>query len=473
MQNDIKSKIKELFLKTFNETSNTIEKLPISGSSRTYLRVSGDKYTAVATYNTDVKENQAFLTLSKHFKEKGLNVPEIYSVNEDQTLYLQEDLGDESLFNITQKLRNKDHFPAELINLYKKAIEQLAEMQINGSKGIDYSVCYPREAFDMQSMIWDLNYFKYNFLKLTGIHFDEQLLENDFNTFIDFLLKAKTDFFLYRDFKSLNIMVRDGEVFFIDYQGGRKGALHYDIASVLHEAKADIPKDIRNELLEHYIDYAGKLSKINKKEFIEFYHAYTLIRILQAMGTYGYRGLFEKKQHYIDSIPLRLKSLTEILHDIKLLNKMPELKRVLNELPQLDLLNTTIQKDKLTVSIKSFSYKKGQPIDMTGNGGGHVFDCRFINNPGRIEKYKQLCGKDKEVIEFLEAEDDAHKFFESVKQIANSSIDTYIGRDFKNLAINFGCTGGRHRSVFFAEKLSKYISENYDVYVESDHTEGY
>ena len=473
MQNDIKSKIKELFLKTFNETSISIKKLPISGSSRTYLRVSGNKYTAVATYNTDVKENLAFLTLSKHFKEKGLNVPEIYSVNEDQTLYLQEDLGDESLFNITQKLRNKDHFPAELINLYKKAIEQLAEMQINGSKGIDYSVCYPREAFDMQSMIWDLNYFKYNFLKLTGIHFDEQLLENDFNTFIDFLLKAKTDFFLYRDFKSLNIMVRDGEVFFIDYQGGRKGALHYDIASVLHEAKADIPEDIRNELLEHYIDYAGKLSKINKKEFIEFYHAYTLIRILQAMGTYGYRGLFEKKQHYIDSIPLRLKSLTEILHDIKLLNKMPELKRVLNELPQLDLLNNIIQKDKLTVSIKSFSYKKGQPIDMTGNGGGHVFDCRFINNPGRIEKYKQLCGKDKEVIEFLEAEDDAHKFFESVKQITNSSIDTYIGRDFKNLAINFGCTGGRHRSVFFAEKLSKYISENYDVYVESDHTEGY
>ncbi|MCD4792804.1 MAG: phosphotransferase [Bacteroidales bacterium] len=473
MQNNIKFKTADLFYKTFNEESKIIEKLPISGSARTYFRIKSKNYSVIATYNTDKKENLAFLHLSKIFKQNSINVPEIYAEDIDNNIYLQEDLGDETLFDRTQKLRNADIFPDEIINLYKKAIEQLAELQIRGCKGIDYSVCYPRAAFDRQSIMWDLNYFKYNFLKYTGIQFDEQLLENDFNTLIDFLLKAETDFFLFRDFKSLNIMIHENEVYFIDYQGGRKGALQYDIASVLYEAKANIPEDIKSELLKHYIDYAGQIIDINKREFTEFYRAYILIRIMQAMGTYGYRGLFEKKQHYIDSILFRLKNLKNIISDINILDKMSELKRILKELPQSEKFNNILQKDKLTVTIKSFSYKRGIPYDNSGNGGGHVFDCRFINNPGKIEKYKSLCGKDKEVIDYLENLKETHQFFNSIKQIVSASTEKYISRKFKNLSVNFGCTGGQHRSVYFAERLSGYLKDNFEVDVVLVHTEGF
>lgn len=473
MQNTIQSKITNLFENTFKEKHTSIEQLPISGSSRLYFRVKSNNRSVIGTYNTDKKENIAFLYLSKLFKKNGINVPKIYAEDIENNVYLQEDLGNETLFDRVQTLRKENDFPDEVTQLYKKAIEQLAELQINGSKGLDYSACYPREAFDNQSIMWDLNYFKYDFLKFTDVQFDEQLLEDDFTTFTNYLLEANTDFFLFRDFKSLNIMVKEGEVYFIDYQGGRKGALQYDIASILHEATANLTEDFRNELLDHYINYVGSLISISKRVFTEQYHAYTLIRILQAMGTYGYRGLFERKQHYIDSISFRLNSLESLLKDVKILKKLPELKRILNQLPKSKKLKEIASDNKLKVTIKSFSFKRGWPYDKSGNGGGHVFDCRFIHNPGRIEEYKKMCGKDKPVIDFLENMYETHEFFSSIKQIVAANVSRYQSRNFKNLAINFGCTGGQHRSVYFAEKTASFLKDNFNINIELIHTEGF
>ncbi len=473
MNNIIKTKIKDLFFKTFSEEYITVEKLPISGSSRLYFRIISLKRSVIATYNEDKKENFAFLYLSKLFKKKRINVPEIYSQDIENRIYLQEDLGNETLFDRVKRIRKENDFPIEIINLYKKVIEQLVELQINASKGLDYSICYPRGAFDKQSIMWDLNYFKYDFLKFTDVQFDEQLLENDFISFTNYLLKTNTHFFLFRDFQSRNIMINNNQIYFIDYQGGRKGALQYDLASLLFDAKANIPEYVKNELLEYYIKYAKKLTKIDEQEFKEFYFAYALIRILQAMGAYGFRGLYEKKQHFIDSIPYGIKNLNSILEEVKLLNELPELKRVLTELISSKKLKNIEESNKLKVTIKSFSYKRGLPYDNTGNGGGHVFDCRFINNPGRIEEYKKLCGKDKPVIDFLGNMTETHEFFASINQIVIASVKNYQSRSFKNLSINFGCTAGQHRSVYFAEKTASLLKKNFNINVELIHTEGF
>ncbi len=473
MNNIIKTKIKDLFFKTFSEEYITVEKLPISGSSRLYFRIISLKRSVIATYNEDKKENFAFLYLSKLFKKKRINVPEIYSQDIENRIYLQEDLGNETLFDRVKRIRKENDFPIEIINLYKKVIEQLVELQINASKGLDYSICYPRGAFDKQSIMWDLNYFKYDFLKFTDVQFDEQLLENDFISFTNYLLKTNTHFFLFRDFQSRNIMINNNQIYFIDYQGGRKGALQYDLASLLFDAKANIPEYVKKELLEYYIKYAKKLTKIDEQEFKEFYFAYALIRILQAMGAYGFRGLYEKKQHFIDSIPYGIKNLNSILEEVKLLNELPELKRVLTELISSKKLKNIEESNKLKVTIKSFSYKRGLPYDNTGNGGGHVFDCRFINNPGRIEEYKKLCGKDKPVIDFLGNMTETHEFFASIKQIVIASVKNYQSRSFKNLLINFGCTGGQHRSVYFAEKTASLLKKKFNINVELIHTEGF
>ncbi len=473
MQNNISENIKNLFLKTFNEEIISIKTLPASGSSRIYYRVKSKNQSVIASYNEDKKENDAFLHFSKIFRKNGVKVPEIFTEDLKNNLYLQEDLGNKTLFDKIKKNKKGSKFPSEIIPLYKKITEQLADLQIIKSKGIDYSFCYPHSEFGQQSIIWDLNYFKYHFLKFTDVLFNEQLLENDFNAFSDYLLKTKTDFFLYRDFQSANIMLKDEDIYFIDYQGGRKGALQYDLASLLFDSKAEIPKNIKEELLTHYIMYAGKLTKINESEFKEFYYAYALIRLMQAFGAYGYRGLFEKKQRFIDSIFYGLKNLEELLPDIKILEKLPELKRILSELIKSKKLQKIIKNNKLKVTIKSFSYKKGIPYDETGNGGGFVFDCRFIENPGRIEKYKQLCGTDKEVIDFLENLNETHNFFNSVKEIISSAIKNYQSRNFKNLMINFGCTGGQHRSVYFAEKTAEFLKNNFDINIKIEHTEGF
>lgn len=470
---DIEKNLKNLFETWSGEELQVISSLPQSGSYRRYYRISGNSKSAVGVVNPDHKENNAFMTFTKHFKSIGLSVPEFYLDDKKSGTYLIEDLGDVSLFSFLSENKNHKEFPEKVTSYYKNSLEHLIRFQFDGSKGLDYSVCYPRNSFDKQSIMWDLNYFKYYFLKLTQTVFDEQLLENDFNKFAEFLLSTDMNNFMYRDFQSRNILIKDEKLYFIDYQGGRKGALQYDVASLLYDAKADLPQKIRDELVEFYIQISINKTKINREEFLRYYHGYILIRILQAMGAYGFRGLYEKKVHFLKSIPFAIKNLNWLLDKKLLPDGLPELQKSLrniinnNELSKFEYHESL---DKLKVTINSFSYKQGIPLDLSGNGGGFVFDCRALPNPGRLEKFKELSGRDKEVIVFLENETAVKDFLENVIKISENSIKNYIERKFTSLIINFGCTGGQHRSVYSAEKLADYLKNKFDINVELNHT---
>jgi len=321
-------------------------------------------------------------------------------------------------------------------------------------------------------MLWDLNYFKYYFLKLAKIHFDEQGLEDDFQTFTDYLLQTECHFFLYRDFQSRNIMLWHGTPYFIDYQGGRRGALQYDVASLLYDAKADIPQHVRDELLDHYVCAVNRFILTDEKEFIEYYYGYVLIRMMQAMGCYGFRGFYEKKEHFLQSIPYALKNLEWILETVQIPVNVPELTNVLNQLVDSEALKNVCNPGKtLTVRINSFSYKRGIPVDETGNGGGYVFDCRAIHNPGRYEQYKHLTGKDAAVVEFLRREADVKSFLNNIYELVDRSVENYQQRNLANLMVSFGCTGGQHRSVYCAERFAEHLEQKYDVKVVLRHLE--
>ena len=332
--------------------------------------------------------------------------------------------------------------------------------------------CYPRPQFDKQSMMWDLNYFKYYFLKLARIHFDEQALEEDFQTFTDYLLQTDIDYFLYRDFQSRNIMLKDGKPYFIDYQGGRRGALHYDLASLLFDAKADMPDSVRKSLLGFYIITVSKYIKVEPEQFKRYFYGYVLIRIMQAMGSYGFRGFYEKKEHFLQSIPYALNNLASILSTVRFPIKIPALLDALeNVIRSKRLQQISTEQKLLTVTINSFSYKRGIPIDVSGHGGGFVFDCRAIHNPGRYEQYRDLTGKDKKVIEFLDKEAEIRLFMKNVISIVDQSVEKYIKRKFTNLMVSFGCTGGQHRSVYCAEELARHLKNKYRIKLVLRHLE--
>ena len=471
-------KTQEILIKLFeskvNEKVDKIVHLPLSGSDRKYFRITSKTISLIGVYNLDKKENIAFLTFTKHFFDKGLNVPEIFAENLDNNIYLLQDLGNTTLFAFLSEEKNKNVFTIDLLESYKKVLKELPKFQILAGKDLDYSVCYPRSSFDKQSMLWDLSYFKYYFLKLAQIPFDEQLLEDDFETFTNFLLKAEGNYFLYRDFQSRNIMLQNEQAYFIDYQGGRKGALQYDLASLLYDAKAAIPQDDRNKLLNYYLNILENYIEVDKKEFIEYYYGYVLIRIMQAMGAYGFRGFYERKEHFLASIPYAIENLSWILDNIEFTVELPTLMKVLRKLPQskrLKQLEAEKKQIKLTVEVNSFSYKRGIPVDVSENGGGFVFDCRALHNPGRYDEYKQLTGKDKKVIDFLKKEKEADEFLNNILKIIEQSINKYQKRNFKNLMVNFGCTGGQHRSVYCAEKLAEYLRKNFDVNVNLRHRE--
>lgn len=449
--------------------------LPQSGSYREYYRIKGDTKTALGVFNPDKSENIAFLSFTKTFLKLSLPVPEIYSEDLDKNIYLIEDLGDTTLFSYITEKRTSSEFPDEIVQVYRKVIEKLPGFQIEAAKHIDYSVCYPRSSFDKQSMMWDLNYFKYYFLKLGKIQFDEQLLESDFHTFSDYLLKENCDYFLYRDFQSRNIMLKDGEPYFIDYQGGRKGALHYDIASLLYDAKADLPQNIRADLLDYYIQNLKKYIEVDDKKFVQMFFGYVLIRIMQAMGAYGFRGFYEKKEHFLKSIPYAIENLKWLLANVSLPIKIPALLGVLEKIINSQELKAigvdTKYQYKLVVTINSFSYRKSIPIDETGNGGGFVFDCRALHNPGRYDEYRLLTGKDEKVKKFLIENSEVEKFLESVFNLIKLTVDVYLKRKFTHLMVSFGCTGGQHRSVYCAERLAEYLATFSDVKVNLKHIE--
>lgn len=472
MNTSVKNELVELFEHQFGEKVETFEMLPQSGSYREYCRMGNAQRSVVGAFNNDVKENTAFLSFSNHLYNKGIKVPKVFAVSSDLKKYLLEDLGNTTLFAYLSEVREREGFSENLITTYKKVLTALPKIQIVAGKDIDYSVCYPRGAFDKQSMMWDLNYFKYYFLKLAKISFDEQALEDDFQLFSNYLLSASSNYFLYRDFQSRNVMLKDDEVYFIDYQGGRLGALQYDLASLLYDGKADIPESVRQQLYTFYISELKKYMKVDEERFAAYFKGFVLIRIMQAMGAYGFRGFYEKKEHFLKSIPFALKNLEILLKDLRLPVELPELVSVLKQLTQSEVLKEIGQsRSDLTVRIVSFSYKKGLPEDPSGNGGGFVFDCRAIHNPGRYDEYKKLSGRDLKVQEFLEQKSEMGLFLDSAKTLVEQSVKVYLERGFTHLSVGFGCTGGQHRSVYSAEKMAEFLQNNFPVNVVVIHRE--
>jgi len=466
---NIKEKLVNLFENWSREKAIIFFALPPSGSSRKYFRIQSKNKTALGVFYPHRKENLAFLGFTKHFLEKKLRVPKIYLEDSDKSFYLIQDLGDETVFSFLNKQRKNGEFPPVVKNIYKKILKDLIIFQTIGGRGLNYKLCSPRDKFDHQSMLWDLNYFKYYFLKLAKINFDEQKLEKGFQKFIDFLLQADCSFFLYRDFQSRNIMLYKNKPYFIDYQGGRQGALQYDLASLIFDAKADLPIPVRNDLIKYYFknltqssSSTGKQSiekKVDEKSFLRYFYGYALIRILQAMGSYGFRGFYERKEHFLQSIPYALKNLEYVINQADLPKSTNYLIAILKKVIESPALKTfeTIKNDTLIVRINSFSYKSGLPLDGSGNGGGFIFDCRLLTNPGKIEKYKNLNGNDQSVIDFFKKKKEADEFMKNVFSLVNQAVKKYKKRNFNDLMINFGCTGGQHRSIFCANKLVEYL----------------
>lgn len=455
-----------------SQTVTEIEPLPVSGSARKYYRLTNRNQNLIAVFNDDVKENEAFFEFSSHFLSNGASVPQIFRIHPSKKAYLLQDLGDITLFNTLQAIRySDDFFPGKIIDLYKNILTKLVQLQTKIAQNLDYNFAYPRADFDEQAMRWDLNYFKYNFLKLAHIDFNEQLLETDFDKLIKMALEQDSHFFMFRDFQSRNIMLFNNEVYFIDYQGGRRGALAYDLASLLLDAKAKIPFRVRLELVAFYFNRAKEFIQKPLADFQTDFFVFALIRQLQAMGAYGYRGLFEQKLHFIESIPPAQENIAWLLQNLTpLKNEMPHLFDVLTDISQSDYLKNIAQK-RLKVSISSFSFRKGIPQDANGNGGGFVFDCRFIHNPGRYEQYKMLTGLDQPVIDFLDNEQEMTDFLTDVYSLVGRALKKYRTRNFQHLMVNFGCTGGRHRSVYAAERLKLFLLQNFNVDIELTHTE--
>lgn len=449
-----------------------IKKTVISanGSNRIYHRMQSDNHRCIAAYNPDVRENEAFFYFAQQMRDHGIRVPEIYAISADRTRYLQQDLGDTTIYSyITSKRANFMDVDDDIRRLFQSALDDLILIQTR-IRNADFHYAYPRPRFDRQSLQWDLNYFKYYFLKMGNIPFDEQRLEDDYNLFIDYLLDEDCSYFLYRDFQARNIMIGpDKELYYIDFQGARQGAAQYDVASLLYSAKSDVPQPIRKELLDYYIDHLSQLIDIDQKSFRHKFYGYVLARIMQAMGAYGFRGFYEKKDYFLRSIPLAVSNLRYIIRNIELPIHIPELSQVWEKIAYNDYYQD--KDDRLNIRIFSFSYKKGIPPDKSGNGGGFVFDCRALPNPGRYEEYKQLTGMDQPVIDFLKEKPEIAAFLDHTKALVSQSIEDYQSRGFQNLMVNFGCTGGQHRSVYCAEQMAEYVRKHYDCRVVLRHIE--
>src|SRR5271157_3308369 len=378
--------LKQLFEQHFHTFCMQVQPLQgeLGGSGRKIIRLAGKAFSAIGILYDVREENVAFLEFSRHFRRHGLPVPEIYAEDLSQGAYLEEDLGDTTLFEFLSKHRAGENIAPQAVEAYRRVVAVLPRFQIEAGRDLNYKVCYPRASFDRQSIAWDLNYFKYYFLKLAGIAFNEQALEDDFGRLTKFLLSAGHDYFLYRDFQSRNVMWRENCPFFLDYQGGRRGALQYDIASLLYDGKADLPPELRQQLLDHYLDALAGYIKLGREVFMQHYYAYVYVRIMQALGAYGFRGFYERKAHFLQSVPYALKNVRWLLHNVELPIALPTL---------MDAFESILGSDKLqglasgsgnvTVRISSFSFHRGPLKDETGHGGGFVFDARSLPNPGR------------------------------------------------------------------------------------------
>lgn len=452
-----------------------LESLKQAGSNRQYFRFVHDGQTYILTYNpTNIAENEAFIGFTEHFSSLRLPVPSIVFVDDSKEFYVQSDLGDISLFDHIQQ----EGFSENVKSLFKKTCDSLAKLQITGGSELDYSNCIATRSFDKQAINSDLLYFLYYFVRALDLPYDKNLLSNDFDMLSSYLMQEENQFFMHRDCQSRNIMIKDGEAHFIDYQGGMQGALQYDIASLLWQARAQMPYEWREELVGYYFDQANVLlnNTLNREDFISNYDGFVLIRMLQTLGAYGFRGLFERKPHFIASIPFALKNLKWFLENKQMPLRLPALQKLLQAVVSDEIMKkfesvTANEETRLTIQINSFSYRKGIPADDFGNGGGYVFDCRGILNPGRIDAYKTQTGRDKDVKEFLVHKTQMPSFLQHVFGMVDISVEDYIKRDFEGLTISFGCTGGQHRSVFAADRLAEHLKEKYKVRTKVNHIE--
>jgi aminoglycoside/choline kinase family phosphotransferase len=450
--------LEQLFEQHFRVPAERVQQVQgeLGGSGRKIIRLSAKGRSAIGILYGVREENVAFLEFSRHFRKHGLPVPDIYGEDLDHGAYLEEDLGDVSLFDLLRNNRKGETIAPSVVEAYRKVITTLPRFQVEAARDLNYKVCYPRGSFDRQSISWDLNYFKYYFLRLAGIPFSEQSLEDDFNRLTKFLLSAGRDYFLYRDFQSRNVMLRNGNPYFLDYQGGRKGALQYDVASLLYDAKADLPPEMRQHLLDHYLETLRAYVDLKPEQFMQHYYAYVYIRIMQALGAYGFRGFYERKVHFLQSVPYALKNVRWLLHNVTLPIALPTLMDAFHSMLRSEKLQgLASDADNLVMRIFSFSFHRGLPKDETGNGGGFVFDGRSLPNPGREERFKALTGKDAPVMEYLNQQESVHQFLASVMSLVDASVMNYQQRGFKNLMVSFGCTGGQHRSVYLAEQVAK------------------
>jgi aminoglycoside/choline kinase family phosphotransferase len=466
--------LKRLFEQHFHSPAERAQPLQgqLGGSGRIIVRLAGSGHTAVGILHSVREENLAFLEFSRHFRRHGLPVPEIYAEDLAHGAYLEEDLGDTTLFEFLSANRSGDAIAPEVVEAYRKVVAELPRFQVVAGRDLNYKVCYPRSSFDRQSIAWDLNYFKYYFLRLAGIPFNEQALELDFSRLTKLLLAAPHEYFLYRDFQSRNVMLRSGQPWFLDYQGGRKGALHYDIASLLYDGKADLPPLLRQELLDHYLDALSGFIDLDRGAFMEHYYAYVYVRILQALGAYGFRGFYERKAHFLQSVPYALKNLRWLAENVRLPVPLPALLDALEAMQASEKLrNLSAPAAGLTVRIFSFSFHHGLPADEAGHGGGFVFDARSLPNPGREARFRQLSGKDEAVIEYLDRQQSVHQFLSHAASLVDASVASYQSRGFSNLMVSFGCTGGQHRSVYLAEQLAEHLRATKGLEVQVRHIE--
>lgn len=451
----------------------SVDVLPQSGSERRYFRLHANENSFIGTYGANIKENETFIYFSNQFRAKNLPVPEILTVSPDKLFYLQEDFGDVSLLNRLES----EGFTETIYNLFKKSLTSLANLQVNGDEDLDYNKCLTNKEFGKQAIMADLLYYKYYFLDALRKPYDKQKLIDDFEALSNYLTHTEYKYFMFRDFQSRNIMVDKNEtVHFIDYQGGMKGAPQYDVASILWQARANLPDNWKLDLLEDYIDAFEETidQHINRNIFQSQYNGYVLIRLLQVLGAYGFRGLFERKAQFLTSIPLALRNLKEFFNNHSIGIAVPEFRKVLNmcvddEIIQQFTPTQATEKTPLIVKINSFSYRREIPEDDSGNGGGFVFDCRGILNPGRVESMKTQTGRDKEVKDFLEQQTQMPEFLNSVFDIVDITVEEYIKRDFESLMISFGCTGGQHRSVYAADAMARHLRNKFKVKIDLKH----
>ena len=501
-------KLVELYDMWHNSMPVNTVRLAGAGSNRAYYRLFDEEgNSVVGVVGTSRDENHAFIYLSEHFTKRQLPVPQILAVSDDGLRYLQTDLGEVSLFDAIRGGREAGgRYNLDEQELLKRTIRQLPNIQIRGARELDWQNCYPQPEFDEDSVLFDLNYFKYCFLKPSDLDFNELKLEANFRLFATDLTSEQCDSFMYRDFQARNVMLdADGNPFFIDYQGGRKGPFYYDLASFLWQASARYSNKLRRELvLEYYNALQQYIEVPSVRHFVARLSLFVLFRTLQVLGAYGFRGYFERKKHFLDSIPPAMDNLRALLklgEDVFPYPYMMDMLRRLTDMPRYahieepavsraDGYKTTDKnvyaahpqdgpatfskydgKGPLRVRVFSFSYRKGIPADESGNGGGYVFDCRSTHNPGRYEPYKKLTGLDEPVIRFLEDDGEILTFLESVYKLADAHVQRYIDRGFTDLMFSFGCTGGQHRSVYSAQHLAEHIHNKYGIEVHVCHRE--